>query len=131
MVDDEHVIADTLALILRSSGYEVGVAYDGRSALRQCEREVPDLILSDVVMPGMNGVELAIEVCERFPPARVLLFSGQAASFDLLESARRQGYHFELLAKPVHPKDLLAKISEDGKPKHPPVRRRCKLDHVA
>ena len=60
-------------------------------------------------MPGMNGIEMAIQIRQRYPACKVLLFSGQAATADLLEEARQSGYDFELLAKPVHPTELLAK----------------------
>jgi len=58
----------------------------------------------------MNGVDLAIHLKLLCPKCRVLLFSGQAASADLLKSAKEAGHDFELLLKPVHPKDLLAAI---------------------
>lgn len=112
VVDDEQRIADTLALILRGNGYETAVAYDGDSALAQSSRIQPDLLLTDVVMPGMNGIELALAMSERFPECKVLLFSGQAATAELLERARTQGCDFPLLSKPVHPEDLLRKVAE-------------------
>jgi CheY-like chemotaxis protein len=68
----------------------------------------PDLLISDVMMPGMTGVELAIHFRKAQPGCKVLLFSGQAATADLLEKAGGQGYEFDLLSKPVHPKDLPA-----------------------
>jgi CheY-like chemotaxis protein len=61
-------------------------------------------------MPGMTGVELAIHFRKAQPECRILLFSGQAPTADLLEKARTQGYDFDLLSKPVHPTDLLAKL---------------------
>ena len=61
-------------------------------------------------MPGMTGVELAIHFRKLHPECKVLLFSGQAATADLLAKAREQGHDFELLTKPVHPVDLLAKL---------------------
>ena len=64
----------------------------------------------DVIMPDMNGIEAAIHIRKFLPSCKVLLFSGQAATADLLESARSQGHEFEILAKPVHPQDLLAKL---------------------
>jgi CheY-like chemotaxis protein len=80
VVDDEKRIADTLALILDSEGYSAEAAYEGASALEICRRKVPDLILSDAVMPGMNGIELAIAVRQQFrtvtscsSPARLTL----------------------------------------------------------
>ncbi len=112
VVDDEHIIADTLAVILRNSGYDVAVCYDARSALQECDRCTPDLIVSDVVMPDMNGVDMAILVREHHPTCKILLFSGQASCLDLLEKAKQRGHNFELLHKPVHPKDLLTKIAE-------------------
>ncbi len=120
IVDDEQLIADTLAVILRGCGYQVMVAYEAHGALHQCESVIPDLVISDVVMPGMNGVDLAVAIRERYPFCKVLLFSGQATSRDLLEGARERGYNFDLLQKPVHPNDLLAKIAQPDKPRATP-----------
>lgn len=110
VVDDEKRIADTLALILDSKGYSAEAAHDGESALEICRRRVPDLVLSDVVMPGMNGIELAIAVSQQFRDCYILLFSGQADTAAILEDAKRRGYNFELLAKPLHPEELLTRI---------------------
>jgi CheY-like chemotaxis protein len=111
VVDDERCIADSLATILRMSGYDTTALYDGEAALSACNSHAPDLIISDVIMPGMSGIELAIRIKERYPGCKVLLFSGMAATSDLLEQARSQGHDFEVLAKPVHPTDLLAKLA--------------------
>ena len=112
VVDDEKRIADTLALILNSKGYTAEAAHDGESALKICRRKNPDLVLSDVVMPGMNGIELAIAVRQEFPGCHILLFSGQAETAGILEDSTRRGYDFELLAKPLHPEQLLIRIKE-------------------
>jgi DNA-binding NtrC family response regulator len=112
VVDDEHVIADTLAAILNSSGFHALAAYSGESALALIAARVPDLLITDVCMPGMNGVELAVAVRERFPGCKVLLFSGHAASTDLINEVRARGYDFELLSKPVHPRDLLDRLRD-------------------
>jgi CheY-like chemotaxis protein len=109
-VDDEHVIADTLATILNRAGFNASAAYTGSQAVERARAEKPDLIISDVMMPDMNGIEAAILIREFLPGCKVLLFSGQAATADLLENARARGYEFEILAKPVHPQDLLAKL---------------------
>lgn len=110
VVDDERVIADTLCAILRCSGYEARGFYEAESALKACEDLEPDLVVSDVSMPGMSGTELAVRLKERFPQCEVLLFTGQVASRELLKAASEKGYEFELLTKPVHPKDLLARV---------------------
>ena len=112
VVDDEKVIADTLSMILSRSGFSTLTAYDGASALEIAAEHIPDLLISDVMMPGMTGIELAITVTETIPGCKVLLFSGQAATVDLLEKARRTGHDFTTLTKPVHPTDMLKRISE-------------------
>jgi CheY-like chemotaxis protein len=112
VVDDEQRIADTLAMILESKGYSSQAAYDGATALALCRKSIPDLLLTDVVMPGMNGIELAIAVQRDFPICKVLLFSGQAATSEMLEEASSRGHSFELLAKPVHPLELLDKVAQ-------------------
>jgi CheY-like chemotaxis protein len=110
VVDDERVIADTLAIILGQNGYDASAAYTGKEAVEKAKSVLPDLIISDVIMPDMNGIEAAIQIRKALPKCKILLFSGQAATADLLENARLQGHEFEILAKPVHPADLLAKL---------------------
>src|SRR5215470_10040565 len=110
VVDDEKVIADTLAIILNQHGFDASAVYTGNGAVQQARAVKPELIISDVIMPDMNGIEAAIQIRGFLPSCKILLFSGQAATADLLESARAQGHEFEILAKPVHPSDLLAKL---------------------
>ncbi len=111
VVDDEAVIADTLAVILSQHGFATMVAYDGTAALDIAKTIPPDLLLTDVVMPGMSGVDLAIAIRQSLPNCKVLLFSGQAATVDLLAAAGEAGRDFTVLSKPLHPKDLLARLS--------------------
>jgi DNA-binding response OmpR family regulator len=112
VVDDEKVIADTLSIILKQSGFSALTAYDGRTALQLASDFKPDLLISDVMMPGMTGIELAITLTQLVPRCKILLFSGQAATVDLLEDARSLGHDFTTLTKPVHPTDMLKRISE-------------------
>jgi len=111
VVDDESVIADTIAKILSISGYETTAAYDGDSALQISLLKPPELLITDVVLPGMNGVELAITIKRIYPDCKILLFSGQASTADLLAVAGRNGHHFTLLNKPVPPQDLIALVA--------------------
>src|SRR6202161_4207093 len=110
VADDERVIADTLAMILNQSGFEAKAVYSGEKALEIAASFVPDMLISDVIMADLNGIDAAIQVRALLPKIKILLFSGQAATADLLEKARAQGYEFEILAKPVHPQDLLARL---------------------
>ncbi len=111
VVDDEQVIADTLSIILNKAGFDASPVYTGTAAVESARNLQPDLIISDVIMPDMNGIEAAIQIRSFLPACKILLFSGQAATADLLESARAKGHEFEILAKPVHPQDLLAKLA--------------------
>src|SRR5882724_12323031 len=110
IADDEQVIANTLAIILNQSGFEARAVYSGESAIEALDTFEPNMLISDVIMAGMTGIEAAIKVRSRLPQCKILLFSGQAATADLLEKAREQGHEVEILAKPVHPQDLLAKL---------------------
>ena len=111
VIDDEELVANSIALILRSNGYQALALYDPESALAKLETTKPAVVISDVEMPGMNGVQLAVLIRERYPDCRVLLFSGHAETVDLLDDARRKGYVFEVLQKPIPPAELLAKIA--------------------
>jgi len=86
------------------------VFYNAQSALEQAAFCSPELVISDVVMPGMNGIEMAVLFGERHPACKILLLSGQAATMDMLEVVRTQGHNFEVLAKPIHPTELLARV---------------------
>ncbi len=110
VVDDEAAVADTLAKVLEKAGYETAVAYDAETALQACEWFRPALVISDVVMGAMNGIEFAMALAARDPACKVILLSGQATTEDLIRDARQRGCSFELIAKPIHPKHLLPRI---------------------
>src|SRR5271157_5160855 len=105
VVDAEPAIADSLAEILNQNGYAAIAAYDAEGALETALLMPPDLIIADVGLPGMSGIELAITLKGDFPDCKILLFSGHASASELLASARRRGHEFEVLTKPVHPGD--------------------------
>ncbi len=110
VADDERVIADTLAMILNQSGFDATAVYSGEKALELAPSVRPDMLISDVIMADLNGIEAAIRIRDLLPGIKVLLFSGQAATADLLEKARAEGHEFDILAKPVHPQDLLNRL---------------------
>ena len=110
VADDERTIADTLAVILTKAGFETQAVYSGEAAVEMAEHFRPNMLISDVVMTGISGIEAAIEIGAILPDCKILLFSAQAATVNLLEKARAQGHEFEILSKPVHPSDLLARL---------------------
>jgi len=107
IVDDEKNIADTLAMVFKLKGHEAMAAYSAETAVEMVEAFEPDIVLSDVMMGKMTGVDLAIYLSKARPDCKVLLFSGQAATADLLREASRKGHEFRLLAKPIHPQTML------------------------
>jgi len=112
VVDDEALIADTIVQILNRSGFIAEAAYGGKEAIDAARRITPELVLSDVLMPHIDGVEAAIAIQKFLPETRIVLFSGQAATVEILARARERGYHFELLAKPLHPTQLIKHLRE-------------------
>lgn len=110
IVDDERLIADTLATIMRNAGYAAEAFYNPRELLAAFTTRVPDLVLSDVVMPEMTGLELALVLQEEHTAVHCLLISGQAQTSILLDAARDRGQNFDVLTKPVHPSELLGRI---------------------
>jgi CheY-like chemotaxis protein len=112
VVDDEPVIASTLAAILQMNGFSAKFFTCPLEALAAARLKAPDLLISDVAMPGISGIELAIQIRALFPTCKVLLFSGQAATVDLLQDARAQGHDFDLLLKPVPPTEFLLEVGK-------------------
>jgi CheY-like chemotaxis protein len=112
VVDDEPVIASTLAAILQMNGFSAKFFSCPLEALAAARLKAPDLLISDVAMPGISGIDLAIQMRALYPTCKVLLFSGQAATLDLLEGARAQGHDFDLLQKPVPPTELLFEVGK-------------------
>jgi CheY-like chemotaxis protein len=113
VVDDEHLIADTLTEILNESGDFVATAiYEAAEALELARQGPPDVVIADVVMLGMTGIELAKEILQACPRTRVVLLSGQALARDLVKEQGTEGYLFELWAKPIDPDVLLERLRE-------------------
>lgn len=111
IVDDERPVANTIAEVLRHSGYDSTPVYNAPDALEFVRNEKPDLIICDVIIPGaMNGVEIAMACRTICPDCRIVLLSGNATTQELLEDASLLGHSFEVIAKPIPPRQLLARI---------------------
>ena len=114
VVDDEPVIASSLAAILKLHGYSVTFFTSPLLALAAAQSAAPDMLISDVAMPGMSWIDLAVLIKFQYPNCKILLISGQAGTQDLLADSRNKGHHFELLLKPVFPTELLSRVSKAG-----------------
>ncbi len=112
IVDDERGIADSLREILNNSGYEARSVYSAQEALEIVPGFRPNLVISDVVMPGKTGVELASELRTWSPKLPVMLLSGNAATEELLAAYRDRLGRVLVLAKPFAPRELLRVIRE-------------------
>jgi DNA-binding NtrC family response regulator len=111
VVDNERMIADTLVLILKQNGFDASVAYSGEDAVHSALVLRPQIVLTDIIMGKMNGLEAAMLIADAVPNCKILLFSGQPATADLLVQARKDGHSFEVMAKPVHPDVILEQIN--------------------
>jgi CheY-like chemotaxis protein len=113
VVEDEAVVLHTLQLILRHNGYEVRGARDGSEALAIVAAFRPDILLCDINLPDMNGIQVSLSVKTSVPECRVVLLSGEITTTELLENAEKEGYHFEVVAKPTDPEQLLRVLAGD------------------
>ena len=109
VVDDESAVADTLALIFKSCGYEARSAHSAEEAIELISTWQPDAAILDVMLPHMNGIEFGIVLKSNYPSCRVVLVSGHPGTQELLEIAHHRGHDFDILAKPLHP-DLILDI---------------------
>ncbi len=120
IVDDEQAITETLGTIFAQSGYAVRTALSAEEAIETIAAWEPDLAILDVMLPCMNGIELAIVLRQNHPNCRLVLFSGHAGTQALAEEAAKNGNIFEILSKPVHPLVMLDFVSSLlGDPKSP------------
>jgi DNA-binding response OmpR family regulator len=110
IADDEKVIADTLAMILNHGGFDARAVYSCKRAVEVAPSFRPDMLISDVIMAELNGVDAAIQIRALLPDIRVFLLSGQTATAEMLAKSPAKDLGFEVLVKPLHPKDLLLKL---------------------
>lgn len=116
VVDDHKPVVDTLRAILEMRGYVTDGAYSGREAIAKAATSRPKLLLCEVVLPDLNGFEVAVQIKQLCPDCRIIFISGHQEAFAIVR--RYAGvfntlrYRFELLPKPSHPSLLLQKIEE-------------------
>ncbi|MCG6970529.1 MAG: PAS domain S-box protein [Gammaproteobacteria bacterium] len=123
VVDDERAMVDLANEILSSRGYRVLTASDSESALKILSKEPVDLVLSDIIMPGMDGYQLAVKIRKQTPNLKIQLMSGYTENRQQDESVN--GLHQRLLVKPFTAQTLLKRVREllDAPPLVQPMRK--------
>jgi FixJ family two-component response regulator len=110
VVDDEIEIAQMLTVVLQMNLFNAIPFTDPQKVVDAAKAESPDYLISDISMPGMNGIELAILMAQEMPACKVLLFSGHVDAAKLIAEAKEKGYTFNLVEKPIHPTKLVEAI---------------------
>ena len=110
VVDDELSIAQMLSIVLQMNLFDATPYANPQAALEAARRSPPDYLISDIVMPEMNGIELAIAIRSEVPNCKILLFTGHLGGSELINEAKKVGHVFSLIEKPIHPTELVATI---------------------
>lgn len=111
VLDDDTAVRHTWTIIFRQQGYDVVPVERGEEAIAAAHERAPDLLLADIRLPDMTGIEAARRVRQIAPSCHVLLISGDGESSEALEIARAEGTDFEVLPKPISPPDLIQRIA--------------------
>ncbi len=106
IVDDESAILDSLRILFKHEGFEVTVAQGGRAALEALERAVPQLVLTDIRMPSVNGIDVLAAAKARDPDVPVILITAQAELKTAMEGLNRGAFHY--IQKPFDNDELIA-----------------------
>lgn len=110
VVDDDRAMVRTLSDVLRLNGWAVTSAFDGREAVAAAHADAFDVVLMDVKMPGLNGVEAFKAMKESHPSVRVILMTAYAAH-ELIAEAEREGV-MQVMPKPVNIPLLLGVLAQ-------------------
>lgn len=110
LVDDETDFVVTLAERLRLRGLVVDTAFDGEQALEKIEQNLPQIVVLDVMMPGLGGMEVLQRVREDHPNLPVILLTGHGSTRDGIEGMKMGA--FDYLMKPIKIEELVKKIGE-------------------
>ncbi len=108
IVDDDEHISELISLYLAKEGYDCHMVYDGESAIREQAAYQPDLILLDIMLPGMDGYEVCSEI-RKSSNIPIIMLSAKGESFDKVHGLKMGADDY--LAKPFDTKELLARIA--------------------
>ena len=111
VIDDDPDMRALLEQTLKSAGHEVALAADGRQGVDQYRANPADLVITDLYMPGQEGLETIIELRKRFPEAAIMAMSGRATAATMLSVAQKLGA-LEILQKPFDTGELLKAVGK-------------------
>lgn len=104
IVDDEDIVLKSCLRVLQKLDYEIDIAYSGQTALDNLEKKKYDIVVTDLMMPGMDGMQLLEEIKKRYPDVIVIIFTGYA-TVDTTRQALKAGA-FDYIPKPFTPDEL-------------------------
>jgi DNA-binding response OmpR family regulator len=110
VIDDDPGVARTLSMVLEQQGYTSAFAFSAHNGIEVALQLQPHVAIVDIQLGDDSGIDTAIELQRLAPGCRILLMTGNPESEAKLEHAEAQGIHFEVLAKPVPPNELLDKL---------------------
>ena len=115
LVDDEEDFVTTLAERLNLRGIDADVALDGEEALNKMNKKRPDVIILDVMMPGLSGIDVLRQTKETLPDTPVILLTGRGSTREGIDGMEEGA--FDYLMKPINIEDLMKKMDEAVKSK--------------
>jgi len=112
VIDDDHLVRYTLSKILSSSGHQVTTASDGQRAMTVLRDELPDVVITDIIMPEQEGIETIVKIRHDHPAVKIIAISGggRIRNVDFLEMARSLGAD-EVIQKPFEAEELLSRLA--------------------
>lgn len=113
VIDDDRMVADTLAEILRLHGFSPVALYSGEDAISFVERFQPDIVLSDIRMHQVDGIEAAQTIRQLHPECRVILFTASTVNTRMKAAIKQWG--FEFLQRPLHPQSVLSALFQPAR----------------
>jgi DNA-binding response OmpR family regulator len=110
LIEDEESVRTLLREALEQAGYHVLIAENGKQGLRCVEQQAVDLIVVDIFMPEMDGMELIPQIRKTRPATKMIAISGRSGLIDCLDAAKKLGAH-DALKKPFSLQELLDAVS--------------------
>jgi CheY-like chemotaxis protein len=112
VIDDDHLVRYTLSKILSSNGHQVTTASDGQRAMTVLRDELPDVVVTDIIMPEQEGIETIVKIRHDHPEVKIIAISGggRIRNVDFLEMARSLGAD-EVIQKPFEAEELLSRLA--------------------